>query len=99
MITIGCFELNQLTTELDLSDNRNRWEAMNTLCRFRHITYGSQDDVIAQLQKQSDIWIQKFQNEELNVPKEIGWKWKEKFKSSYEERKLQDEGSKPSSLV
>jgi len=96
MITIGCFELNQLTTELAPSDNRNRWEAKNTLCRFRHTTYGSQDDVIVQLQKQSDIWMEKFRSNEL--PKEVGWKWKEKFKSSYAEHEAKVD-TKPSSLV
>lgn len=52
MFEVGCFEVNVIA--------EGKWRVKNTLTGSEHTTYGTRDEVVEQLTRQSGLWKQKF---------------------------------------
>ena len=59
-MNIGCFEVTKVST--------GKWKCVNTLTTFEHVTYGAEDDVRSQLEKQSIDWERRFADKEAKKP-------------------------------
>lgn len=60
-VVVGCFELHKESGE--------RWKVRNTLTRVEHRTYGTYEEVLENLQKQSTMWVEKFAHLEGKLKK------------------------------
>jgi hypothetical protein len=50
--TVGCFYVR--------AESPGRWRVFNRLLGFQHVTYGTQEEVDAQLELQTKSWERKF---------------------------------------
>lgn len=55
MFQVGCFEVREVSD--------GKWRVKNTLTGSEHATYGTRDDVVEQLTRQSDLWKQKLDDQ------------------------------------
>lgn len=70
MITIGCFEVEEVSP--------GRWKVKNTRTTFEHVTYGTETEVREILTKQSAEWERKFAGLDTKKPKVRGSAWRNK---------------------
>jgi hypothetical protein len=75
-LTIGCFEVQQLSPL--------RWQVRNTLTTIVHITYGSEREVTEQLELQTLAWKDKFDTFSKNKSKK-GSAWRQRSSAEFAE--------------
>lgn len=81
-ITVGIFLVKQLS--------EGRWRVNNSLTQFVHVTYGTEADVVAQLEIQSKAWKDKFDRTAANKSKK-GSAWRQKTSAEFAEAKANRE--------
>ena len=60
-VLIGCFEVERLSAF--------RWRVRNTLTEIVHVTYGSEAEVVEQLELQTAAWRKRFETGEGRMRK------------------------------
>jgi len=73
-MTIGIFTVKQL--------GELRWQVVNSLTSFRHVTYGTEAEVTEQLEVQSKAWKDKMAFGAANKGKR-GAAWRQKQRAEY----------------
>lgn len=65
-LVVGCFEITEVS--------QGRWKVKNTLTDIEHVTYGTEEEVRAELSKQSDRWKVKFSETKTPRLQNVAWK-------------------------
>jgi hypothetical protein len=82
-LTIGVFAVTLIHVPT------GRWKVRNTLTTFEHVTYGSEAEVVKQLEVQSKAWQAKFAP--IQKVKQRGSAWRQKqsveFAEAHQDKK------------
>jgi hypothetical protein len=70
MIVIGCFEVTKVS--------EGKWKCKNTFTGFEHRTYGTEEEVREQLERQSSQWKARVQPVGPIRPPQRGSAWRNK---------------------